>query len=367
MTNGIMNIQIEILTLVFLGILYFYFKDQKEVKGYRTLKTAYTLTFAASLADIAFAGVSMAGSSDFLECGISTIYYILLSLIGFCWFVFCAQGFGYERFRGFWVGCVCALPVLAVAFIKVMFCFENGFIVGAMCIIYPLAVGIMAMYGRSRLSLREKDERRKIVIASLPAVAIGGLTPVFFSDGLMCASFGIAISLMILLINSKHDKAIVDRLTKLPNRYGMDEEIEEQLEQYTKDESDSFYVIACDMDDFKTINDTWGHAEGDRALKIVADVLTRVADRNNAIAFRNGGDEFVIITDKSDKEVADVICAQVEAEFAKVHFRDDYDIKISMGIALYDGKTTVNELLNRADGTLYEVKRSRKQKGGKTK
>ncbi len=361
MKNNILNIQFEILTLIFLGVLYFYFKNQKEIKGYKVLKTAYIFAFTALLADIACRILHIGASAGVLADVFGAVYCVLLSLIGFCWLIFCAGRFGYEQFRNLFVRSVCAMPVLIVAAVKILYGFAYESFVATMCIIYPLAVGIMAVHGRRELSLREKDERRKIVAASLPAVVIGGLSQTFFSDGLMCAPFGIAVSLMILLIDSQHDKIVIDRLTKLHNRYGMDEEIDEQLEQYKKDKTDSFYVIACDMDDFKTINDTWGHAEGDRALRIVADVLTKVSDRNNAIAFRNGGDEFVIITDKSDKFVADTICAQVESEFEKVHFRDDYEIKISMGIALYDGKTTVNELLNRADGTLYDVKRSRKQ------
>ena len=146
----------------------------------------------------------------------------------------------------------------------------------------------------------------------------------------------------------------------MPNRYGMAEEIELQLKQYRKDKTDSFYIISCDMDDFKSINDNWGHSEGDRALKLIAGILAKVSENNNSMAFRNGGDEFIIITDKTDDNIAQIICDSVEDELSKIHFRDDYEIKISMAYALYDGKTPVSDIINKADTLLYDVKRERK-------
>lgn len=301
MNNIIFNIQFEILTLILLGTIFFYHITQKDIKGYKAICCIYVLTFIASLTDVATQILYMKKVHSVAMHIVYGVYIVSVSLIGLLWLYYCVK-------------CV---------------------------------------------SLKRKNERKRVLLTTLPAILIGAFQGAI-ADGLTCVSFGISISLMILLLDTQHNKIIIDRLTKLQNRYGLDEEIEQQLAQYRKDKNDSFYVIACDMDNFKTINDSWGHAEGDRALKLVAEILTDVAEKNNAMAFRNGGDEFIIITDKAEKDVAENICNQVEEEFSKVQFRDDFTIRISMGIALYDGKTSVSALLNRADGELYAVKQERK-------
>ena len=70
--------------------------------------------------------------------------------------------------------------------------------------------------------------------------------------------------------------------------------------------------------------------------------------------------QFVIITDKSDEQNARNICGELEKEFEALHFRDDFKIKMSIGMALFDGKASVEELMARADQFLYDEKRRRK-------
>lgn len=160
-----------------------------------------------------------------------------------------------------------------------------------------------------------------------------------------------------LFMMEQNKKIKVDRLTKLYNRYGMDAELKEQLRQYKKEKTDSFYIISCDLDNFKHINDTWGHSEGDRALVLVAEALSRVGKKIDAEVFRIGGDEFVIITDKSCEGLAEKVVRFIKDELDNIEFRTDFDIKMSIGVALYDGKTTIDDLLNHADKKMYEAKK----------
>lgn len=155
----------------------------------------------------------------------------------------------------------------------------------------------------------------------------------------------------------QYKKIIVDELTGLYNRYGMDAEVERQLGQYRRKSTDSFYVIACDLDNFKHINDEWGHHEGDRALVLIADALAKVGKRFSSGVFRIGGDEFVIITDTSEEGLATEVAEALEEELDNVNFRDDFEIKISIGYALYDDKTPIKELLKKADKKMYEAKK----------
>lgn len=164
-------------------------------------------------------------------------------------------------------------------------------------------------------------------------------------------------AIIVVFAVSQYKKIKMDNLTKLYNRYGMDEEIRQQLRQYAHDKNNSFYIIACDLDNFKHINDTWGHSEGDRALVLIAAALSKVSKMFDAEVFRIGGDEFVIITDTSEEGLATEVMDAVKHELDNVDFRDDFDIKISMGVALYDGVTPIDDLLNNADKKLYQAKR----------
>ena len=167
----------------------------------------------------------------------------------------------------------------------------------------------------------------------------------------------LALAILGDLVVDLYNKVRMDSLTKLYNRYGMDAELREQLRQYKRTYEDSFYIIACDLDNFKHINDTWGHLEGDRALVLIAGVLSKVAKRFRSNVFRIGGDEFVIITDKSEQGLAEQVMDAIKNALDKIEFRDDFDIKMSLGYALYDGVTPIDELLGNADKKLYEAKK----------
>lgn len=304
MKINIFNMEAEIFSLILLWVLYFYNSKENEQKGYRFLKSMYICAFVSSCFGIAYLYAPPQTARVLL-----TLKNLSLVFLAFFWL-------------GYFVKCFNITKLKA-------------------------------------LSAQEKKELFKFLMLSFLSLLIS----VMFSEAYTLSNFGMCVFFLVLQLEHLHRKSLIDNLTKMPNRYGLEEEIEEQLRQYRKDKSDSFYVIACDMDNFKSINDTWGHAEGDRALKLISAVLSNVAENNNAIAFRNGGDEFVIITDKAQGDEAKIICDAVETELKNLHFRDDFEIKISMGVAHYDGTHSVSELLNKADGFLYDAKKKHKAEG----
>lgn len=206
--------------------------------------------------------------------------------------------------------------------------------------------------GKSRLSPMGKN-----LICALVLIVFAALALMCLAFNLNTAAFILALAILVDLIVDLYNKLRMDNLTKLYNRYGMDAELREQLRQYARENEDSFYIIACDLDNFKHINDTWGHQEGDRALVLIAGVLSKVAKSFKSNVFRIGGDEFVIITDKSEDGLAEKIMEAVKNALDEIDFRDDFDIKMSLGYALYDGVTPIDVLLNSADKKLYEAKK----------
>lgn len=149
-------------------------------------------------------------------------------------------------------------------------------------------------------------------------------------------------------------RAITDELTGLLNRSGFNDE----LDRYAREIGSKPCVgIMLDVDDFKSINDIYGHAVGDEALKNLARSMVNEFPDNSIIG-RNGGDEFCIVLKETDAETAgdqiERFCHQ--QRMFRFHGRE-YNYRISFGYAEYPkhaGKRS--ELLRCADVALYEVK-----------
>lgn len=161
-------------------------------------------------------------------------------------------------------------------------------------------------------------------------------------------------------------QAMHDPLTGLANRALFYRRLEEAI-QHASEEQFSLLVLYIDLDDFKQINDTHGHAAGDALLLAVARRLHQVARKSDTSA-RLGGDEFALLfvgieTTGSCAE----LCQKVEHEISQpVYYdNDSFALACSIGYALYprDG-CKLDDLLNAADTKMYEVKRARKLASG---
>ena len=151
------------------------------------------------------------------------------------------------------------------------------------------------------------------------------------------------------------DMAVTDSLTGLYVRRYFMVKLQEEIhraERYNKRLS----VIMADLDRFKSINDTYGHDAGDRALKVISKFLQKNIRDVDAIA-RYGGEEFVMLIPDADKEAAFCLAERLRDELAKVELEDLPPVTISLGIATYpsDG-TDLEELIKRADAAMYEAK-----------
>jgi len=157
-----------------------------------------------------------------------------------------------------------------------------------------------------------------------------------------------------------------DPLTGLFNRRRFDEELTRQL-SYTRRYGSGGALLVLDLDRFKRINDEFGHAAGDEALRAVAEVLRRNLRRSDtighdgAVAARFGGDEFAVLLPEVDAAAARGVAARiVEALTARELTFDGQSVRlaVSVGIALYDenGTPPAEDLLLAADRAMYEVK-----------
>jgi len=152
--------------------------------------------------------------------------------------------------------------------------------------------------------------------------------------------------------------ATYDQLTHLPNRYLLETELNHRINA-AKRFDEKFAIMFIDLDNFKFINDTMGHAYGDILLQSVAKQLTAHLRDYDMVA-RFGGDEFVLLMPqiKDNTEVVAVV-DKIIKEFSSVFYLDKEEafITTSIGISIFpdDGKT-VGELLQHADAAMYRAK-----------
>jgi diguanylate cyclase (GGDEF)-like protein len=154
-----------------------------------------------------------------------------------------------------------------------------------------------------------------------------------------------------------------DELTGLYNRRGF-HIFGEKYFTMAKRKKTSLLILYCDLDKFKSINDLYGHKEGDCALKATASILKN-ACRDYDIVSRFGGDEFVILFDNLSIDEFELFQQRIKILFVD-HNRNSnkgYQILISCGCTMYrpdlDENTTFDELIERADKKLYAEKKKK--------
>ncbi|HUW40049.1 MAG TPA: diguanylate cyclase [Rectinemataceae bacterium] len=156
--------------------------------------------------------------------------------------------------------------------------------------------------------------------------------------------------------------SLVDELTGLGNRRSFDILAAQQMKMISRNGKDAV-IVYIDIDDFKSINDNYGHAEGDRALREAADML-REGFRSSDIIARIGGDEFAVLILDSDEATAASLVARLMAAAARRNARRarPYDIVFSAGMASCRDTEPCElpRLLSSADSKMYQAKRARR-------
>lgn len=149
------------------------------------------------------------------------------------------------------------------------------------------------------------------------------------------------------------NSANYDPLTGLLNRRSLDEYFEKAIGKVSAYESD-FCILMCDIDNFKHVNDTYGHECGDEVLRNIASIIKK-SIRSKDVAFRWGGEELLIMVHAKEhtaKDVAEKCRKGVEASVV-TYEGQEIRVTITIGGASYYQGVTKNELVNKADEKLY--------------
>lgn len=158
-------------------------------------------------------------------------------------------------------------------------------------------------------------------------------------------------------LNKSQAKAMVDSLTKLPNRGAYDAYIEKEYQRYVRYGGD-LSLIVCDVDKFKNINDSYGHQAGDKVLQLISRQVKRGTRQTDLLA-RYGGEEFVVILPGTDAQAALQVAEKIRQEVANspFHFKGQrVQITISCGVAHFTEGATHQQVFEKADRALYLAK-----------
>lgn len=307
---------------------------------------------------------------------VSLIYFLCMPAAGYLWLLYCDSKV-YEDERSLRRRALLyAIPLLLSVLLNVsnlatgwIYTIDSAnhytrgplLIVDLACsFVYLFFAGVLALRKANRTD--QRSLRREYFLLAwfmLPPFLGGVLQVIFF--GLSLIWVLTVFSLLVIFINVQNKQISTDALTGVNNRRAVDKYLAWKIKDIAPGQD--LYAIVVDVDNFKTINDTYGHTRGDRELIRVASVLKTVCNGTNDFLARTGGDEFVIICQRESwrqvKELMELIERKMEENNRQV--LQQYRLGLSMGCAAY-GEARMQEtdgFLTAADMRMYENKKGK--------
>ena len=224
--------------------------------------------------------------------------------------------------------------------------------------IYGITIIIRALFlhHRETVNYRKREYRTQIIFIVICTVA--GIIDAAVSDTPVMP-LAIALAFLFLFTNLQEVQIYNDALTGLSNRRMADQYLESSLVDTTKE--NPFYLLMIDVNNFKSINDSYGHLEGDRALRVVANSIRKTAEEYQGFAARWGGDEFIAIVRSQSlglvQEFSSRLRARVEERKQEEGF--SYPLSVSIGFARCDSdRDRLSALISAADASMYRDKKT---------
>ena len=211
---------------------------------------------------------------------------------------------------------------------------------------------------KARQTQNPASKRKHLFVGFFPLMTIiGGLIEMLFLPEVPIFCNTSMVLMLVFYIQSLQAKVSIDPLTGLNNRG--------QLERYCSQRGNLLmpdrktFVVMMDIDRFKSINDTYGHAEGDKALVQVSGALKAAMGRHNMPSFlcRYGGDEFIMIVHPAAAEEVEDLIRDIRAEVKS--WSTEHSLSISAGYdELRGAEDSIEECIERADKKLYQDKKA---------
>lgn len=311
-------------------------------------------------------------ASKILLYNINTIDYIIFPLPLMLWVLYTDYYIFQNEKRLKKLSLFCSFPMVVNAIIVIINPFNNlmfylddkniyhrghFFMVLALtCYIYILLSAILIIRNKDKI---ESKKFIPMLIYPLPTLIGGILQNIFF--GVSTIWIGSTLSVLILFLSIQNSRLNTDYLTGLYNRRQLDNYLMGKIRNSSVE--NKFAGIMIDVDEFKSINDIYGHHIGDEALSAMAKLLKK-GFPNNDLIVRYAGDEFVIIKDIKDTEDLKASVNRLNSLLINYNKKSNkpYDLNISLGCAIYDHKLqmTSEQFIKHIDKLMYKEKNIKK-------
>lgn len=316
-------------------------------------------------ADSVFGLAQYYGAPLWVGRSLNYIYHLGINAASYFWLVYLERRQNNEFVNekiGLWV---LAIPMIIsdimLATGKIFTIDETGYHRGDLAYVQAFLCFAPILFSAAKVLIRSfnkkyyynKSEYRMLAVIALSMIALSALQVMINEiDSTICVGATVAV---IFVYESYQAKLISsDPLTELNNRNSLDKFLMQKIGAGEK----GLYLILIDIDDFKALNDTYGHVEGDRALLMLSGVLRRSVPPKFIIT-RYGGDEFVI---SGCAESEDEIKAAVENIQSVLHWTNEtngekWNVEISVGYSEYGKEIgSIPELVSAADAKMYKEK-----------
>ena len=175
------------------------------------------------------------------------------------------------------------------------------------------------IYSHRAKNYQQKKSNQILGIYMISLLLIGTIQDVFRDIPIFCV--GTSLSILIVYISLEEQMISIDPLTQLNNRNRM----EQHLFECVRSQDVNMHLLVLDVNRFKKINDEHGHAQGDLALKSIANCLKESCIEKSDFIARYGGDEFVIVYKGNDVEG---LCQRIHDSIQRLSFPFDLDVSI---------------------------------------
>ncbi|MCI5564189.1 MAG: GGDEF domain-containing protein [Clostridiales bacterium] len=211
------------------------------------------------------------------------------------------------------------------------------------------------IYARDKRLLERKGALLSTTAVAMPSILCAGLQ--LLIPDMPILTVGIMFTFVSSMLSILEDRISNDELTGIPNRADLWQHLAREIRQLKAGEA--LYFLFIDIDQFKQINDNYGHFSGDRTLQALAEILKKVSAETGGFCARYGGDEFAFFVKCADEDNISAIKKRILclAEQASRESNLDYPLYVSIGAAKYEAQMPdLQALVTLADANMYENK-----------
>lgn len=308
----------------------------------------------------------------------AVMYYLRTTVLFLCvlfcefWACFCTYRSGRRiRGRGFFV---LSLPLLLITGL-LAFNFGNGMLfksstdqgplfsaISGAVIFYIGYALIITWRGKKNM---EQREYYPYIIGPVAIAALGVAKFIWAFDGAVVWP-AVTLGLLVLQLFALDEKMNIDHLTGLHNRKYLDAYIEDLISVYRNaqgpQENRNFAALMLDIDNFKTINDTYGHVQGDMVLVSASKLLKKSVRRGDFVA-RYGGDEFMIVLDRCGPQTPDRVMRRLKENVCQYNSESNlpYELSFSIGCKIFTNVKglTAKDIFKTIDELMYVHKQNK--------